>query len=181
MMTDATTPPPLTIALLGEAVLRQPVRQLSLPSDEARSLSERMLQLMLSRSGVGIAAPQVHHSLALMIIASRPNVRYPQAPVMAPLVMVNPRLLNQAQACNQDWEGCLSVPGIRGLVSRPDWVEVAYQDLDGGLHQRRLEGFVARIFCHEYDHLQGLTFLDRVDNNRNLMATEVLARQMEQP
>ncbi|TKB48052.1 peptide deformylase [Ferrimonas sediminicola] len=177
MSTTPRTSHPLTIALLGEAVLRQSAQAVSLPDAEIERLAETMMQVMSDRGGVGIAAPQLHHSLALMIVASRPNPRYPDAPQMAPLVMANPTITAQSPQRVRDWEGCLSVPGIRGLVARPQWVKVSFDTLDGYRHHTRLEGFAARIFCHELDHLQGLTFLDRVDNNRDLLATEVWLRE----
>lgn len=173
MSQTSLSPDSLTIALLGEDILRQQARPVQLPDPQVARLAQGMRQLMDDQGGVGIAAPQVHRSLALMIIASRPNARYPDAPQMAPVVMANPSIEAQATERETGWEGCLSVPGIRGQVSRPLWVEVSFDDLSGQRHHTRLEGFVARIFCHEFDHLCGLTFLDRVEDNRHLMATEV--------
>ena len=177
MSQTTLSPDSLTIALLGEAVLRQHTSTVQLPDPQVSQLAEGMRRKMDDQGGVGIAAPQVHHSLALMIIASRPNARYPDAPQMDPVVMANPRIEAQATEQEMGWEGCLSVPGIRGQVARPQWVEVSFDDLAGQGHRRRLEGFVARIFCHEFDHLCGLTFLDRVEDNRQLMATEVWLRE----
>ncbi|WP_028109686.1 peptide deformylase [Ferrimonas futtsuensis] len=177
MSQTTLSPTPLTIALLGEAVLRQQARPVPLPDPLVDRLAQQMHQKMEEQGGVGIAAPQVHHSLALMIIASRPNARYPDAPQMDPVVMANPGIEAQSSEQEKGWEGCLSVPGIRGRVSRPLWVDVRFDDLSGQRHHTRLEGFVARIFCHEFDHLCGLTFLDRVEDNRQLMATEVWLRK----
>jgi len=97
----------------------------------------------------------------VLIVASRPNPRYPEAPQMQPLVMVNPRLL----ACSSDqvlgWEGCLSVPNCRGLVARAREVEVEYYTPEGVQQRVVWQDFPARIFQHEYDHLMGRVFLQR--------------------
>lgn len=129
---------------------------------------DAMLALMNDRQGVGIAAPQLGISLQILIVASRPNERYPDAPSMVPVVMINPQLVWHSTRLVKDWEGCLSVPGIRGLVERPDAVEVAYQDACGQWCEVSWRGFPARIFQHEFDHLLGKTFLDRVHSMNDL-------------
>ena len=159
------------IAQLGHPVLRQnaaPV--LRLPDPELGPLAEDLLATLVEAGGVGIAAPQVYLSQRIIVIASRPNPRYPQAPEMAPLVMVNPVLLEGSAAIEKGWEGCLSVPSIRGLVPRHTRVAVKYQTIEGAEVHLELGGFPARIFQHELDHLDGLVFLDRVESNRDLVS-----------
>ena len=126
---------------------------------------------MLAANGVGIAAPQLFVSQRVIIIASRSNPRYPDAPDMAPLAMVNPVVEAQSGDWVEAWEGCLSVPGLRGKVRRRNEVSVCYQDASGQAQQRKLSGFPARILLHEVDHLEGLTFLDRVDSPADLINT----------
>ena len=165
---------PLLIAQLGEPVLRQEAAVVEdFNSPELVRFIEQMLASMLTAGGVGIAAPQVFCSRQIMIIASKPNQRYPNAPQMQPLVMLNPHIKSQYGEVNLDWEGCLSVPGIRGWVPRQQNVEVNYQDRAGKSQFIRLNGFVARIFLHEYDHLIGLSFVDRVTDSQFLVAESV--------
>ncbi|NER32350.1 MAG: peptide deformylase, partial [Symploca sp. SIO1C4] len=121
---------------------------------------------------LSIAAPQVSQSDRLFIVASRPNLRYPHAPTMAPTAMINPRIIAHSPETIKDWEGCLCVPGIRGLVPRYQAIEVEYTDRDGQRHQQQLTDFIARIFQHEYDHLDGLIFLDRLETTRDIITEQ---------
>jgi len=140
--------------------------------------SERYLQMaidvalsqLIKAGGVGIAAPQVGDPLNWCVVASHPTFRYPDAPYMPPLVMINPMIVAQSAERESGWEGCLSVPGIRGFVSRSTSVEVTYQTRDGETRSATFEGFVARIVQHECDHLNGIMFLDRVENTSDLMS-----------
>ncbi len=86
--------------------------------------------------------------------------------------MINPRIIARSSEVVKGWEGCLSVPGIRGLVPRAQAIEVEYTSRDGQLHRQELTGFVARIFQHEYDHLDGIVFLERVENTQDLMTEQ---------
>ncbi len=113
-------------------------------------------------NGVGIAAPQVAASIRLFIVASRPSPRYPYAPTMEPTAMINPEIIDRSGALVAGWEGCLSVPGLRGLVLRDRAIKVKYFTRHGELIQQELTGFVARIFQHELDHLDGILFPDQV-------------------
>ena len=166
----------MKIAQIGEPILKTIARQVTL--DECNSLSlddflERLLAMMLKAKGIGIAAPQVFDPRAIMIIASRPNIRYPNAPDMQPLVMLNPMIKQSSENKVWEWEGCLSVPGLRGCIERPDWVDVVYWDRDGKPQNIKLEGFVARIFLHEFDHLIGKTWLDHITNTENIISNDV--------
>lgn len=135
-----------------------------------------MHRLMQERNGVGIAAPQVGVSLQVMIVASRPNERYPNAPEMEPTVLINPKIESVSDRQVVDWEGCLSVPGIRGRVRRADEVTVVYFDEAGEQIRKMLKGFPARIFLHEYDHLIGKTFLDQVASSADLFSEKEYLR-----
>jgi peptide deformylase len=166
----------MKIAQVGEDVLKAPARKVE-QNEFARAplltFIDELLATMLKANGIGIAAPQVFDSRAIMIIASRPNSRYPDAPDMQPLVMVNPLIKKYSDNKVWEWEGCLSVPGLRGRIERPNWVDVAYMDKKGEVQNIKLEGFVARIFLHEYDHLIGQTWLDHITNTENIMANDV--------
>ena len=166
----------MKIAQVGEEVLRTPARQVGQAEFEQATLVDFIDELqatMLEANGIGIAAPQVFDPRAIMIIASRPNPRYPNAPDMQPLVMVNPLIKQSSVNEVWEWEGCLSVPGLRGRIERPDWVDVAYFDKEGNTQNIKLEGFVARIFLHEFDHLIGKTWLDHITSTENIMANDV--------
>lgn len=159
------------IAQLGQPVLRQETAGVGNPADPLlQPLIDDMLATMAEANGVGIAAPQVFEPLRLFIVASRPNPRYPRAPAMAPTAMLNPEILWRSDETEQGWEGCLSVPGIRGLVPRSLHIGVRYLSRKGGVCEEELSGFIARVFQHEYDHISGMVFLDRVVSNRDLIS-----------
>ena len=158
------------IAQLGHPVLRAPVEPVGVPvADEIRSLVADMLLTLRDANGVGIAAPQVYESKAIFIVASRPNPRYPTAPLMDPEVVINPEILERSTDIVKDWEGCLSIPGIRGEVPRHREIKVRYQSIEGQLIERQFSDFVARIFQHEDDHLHGIVFLDRLESTRDVI------------
>lgn len=166
----------MKIALIGEPILSSmalsvPMRDI--PTREFQLFLDQLLDTMLQASGIGIAAPQVFDSRAVMIIASRPNARYPDAPQMEPLILINPTIVKQSGDKIKDWEGCLSVPALRGKVARPKWVEIEYINRSGQSQTIRFEGFVARIFLHEFDHLIGKTWLDHIDSTTDIMADAV--------
>ena len=131
-------------------------------------------------NGVGLAAPQVFAPLRMLVIASRPNPRYPSAPDMPPTVLVNPELLWSSDEKEYGWEGCLSIPGVRGRVARHLKVGVRYLTLEGELREVEFDGFPARIFQHEFDHLEGLVYIDRLDSTYDLVTElEFLRRQQQ--
>ena len=168
-----------SIIELGDPRLRelaQPVDLVRL--DEVLPIAQAMREWMDKRGGVGIAAPQIGVSLQMMIIASRPNDRYPNAPLMEPMLLLNPVPLSHSEHWVDEWEGCLSVPGLRGKVSRPDAVDIEYFDAGGRGHQLTLQGFPARIFLHEYDHLIGKIFVDRVASPQDLVSERVFLEQI---
>ncbi len=159
------------IAQLGAQVLRlqaQPVTDVH--SDEIRQIIAAMHTTLASTQGVGIAAPQISESVQIMIVASRPTVRYPNAPFMPPTVMINPRFQALTEHKEKDWEGCLSVPSIRALVPRYTAIKIHYLNEQGEEKTAELDGFVARVFQHELDHLQGKVFLDSVESNQDIFA-----------
>jgi len=128
-----------------------------------------MIATMKKAQGVGIAANQVGKDLQLFIVAPEPSVRYPKAPRQPPVAMINPKLVRKSKVMETDWEGCLSIPGIRGRVPRHKNIAIEFTGIDGKRYQGKLSGFVARIFQHEFDHINGFVFLDRVVDTRTLM------------
>jgi peptide deformylase len=154
----------LTIVTLGHPVLHQVAQPVAdWRSPLIQQLIDQLIALTVERNGVGIAAPQVGYGLQLMIIASHPTPRYPDAPTMAPLALLNPQIIQHSPTIVTDWEGCLSVPDQRAQVPRYESVTVAYRDRAGDTQTAEFTGFIARIFQHEFDHLRGQVFLDRLD------------------
>jgi len=173
----------LQIAQLGDPVLRETAQAIPNVQEEwVQILIDQLMATLSHSNGVGIAAPQVGYSHQLLIVASRPNVRYPNAPQMEPIAMINPCLIAQSHEQTTDWEGCLSVPGLRAPVPRCHEIEVSYTTREGKLKQQVLTGFIARIFQHELDHLKGLVFLDHINTPEQVITDqEYLKRITPQP
>jgi peptide deformylase len=173
--------PSLAIAQLGNPVLRQQAQPIDTIEDKAlQKLIDGLITIAQVSNGVGIAAPQVSESYRLFIVASRPNPRYPNAPMMEPTAMINPLITAHSQEIVKGWEGCLSIPGIRGLVPRYQTIQVEYMTGNGQRHEQTLTDFVARIFQHEYDHLEGVVFLDRVESTQDLMTEQEYQQRIVQ-
>jgi len=159
------------IAQLGHAVLRLKAAEVeNILADECQQLISQMMLVVSQAGGVGIAAPQIHHSVRIFIMSSKPNDRYPDAPLMAPTAFINPEILRFSNEKVKGWEGCLSVPNMRGLVPRHSQITIRYFDQQGNELQKELTGFIARIFQHELDHLNGLTFIDRLESTKDLIS-----------
>jgi len=169
----------LEIAQLGNPILRQLAQPIDNVQDESiQKLIEALKAKAVAANGVGIAAPQVSQSCRLFIVASRPNPRYPNAPTMEPTAMINPQIVAHSDEVVKGWEGCLSIPGIRGLVPRYQAIEVEYTNQQGKTQRQQLTDFVARIVQHEYDHLNGLVFLDRVESTQDLITEQEYKRRI---
>lgn len=169
----------LQIAQLGHPVLRETAGEVpDVLASDIQELIDDMLVTTSDVDGVGLAAPQVYHPKRIIIVASRPNARYPHAPLMEPTAMLNPVILSSSLENESDWEGCLSIPGIRGLVSRAKSLVLRYQTRTCAVIEERFEGFVARIVMHEVDHLNGLTFLERVGSSRDLVTEREFFRRI---
>lgn len=168
------------IAQLGAEVLRltaQPITDFHAP--ETRALICALKDTLANSEGVGLAAPQIGYSQRAIIVASRPNRRYPYAPDMLPTVMLNPSFRPVSDVQEPGWEGCLSIPGIRALVPRFAHIAVSYWDENGLAVNTQFNGFVARVFQHEHDHLDGLVYLDRVASNRDIVAESEFFKRLD--
>lgn len=171
------------IAQLGEEILRGPTREVeNIHDTEVQKVITDLLETVGPAKGVGIAANQIRNDLRIFVMASHPNKRYPYAPQMEPMVLINPVLVLHSKEKEKDWEGCLSVgttnnndepTTIRGLVPRWTWVDVEFTNQQGERVEQRFEGFLARIFQHEIDHLDGMVYLDRLESNRDLYSNDV--------
>lgn len=167
------------IIQLGHPTLRAKAQTVENIQDQSvQNLIADLKATVAQANGVGIAAPQVAQSYRLFIVASRPNPRYPNAPTMEPTAMINPQILAHSTEVVKGWEGCLSIPGIRGLVPRYQAVEVEYTDENGKLQKQELSDFIARIFQHELDHLDGVVFLDRLESTHDLVTEQEYQKQI---
>ena len=163
---------------MGEPLLRQPAVPVTRFDAELASLVADMDDTMRALSGAGIAAPQIGVGLRVVIFELKDNPRYPQLTPVPYTVLVNPQLTVLDEQQEEGWEGCLSVPGLRGLV--PRYRHLRYQGFDaaGSSIDRTVEGFHARVVQHEVDHLDGILFPQRVRDLRNFGFEDVLAGQM---
>jgi peptide deformylase len=155
----------LKIAQMGNPVLRRPADPVpvnSIKSQILQNFIDDMIETMREYSGVGLAAPQVHESLQVIVIEAHQNPRYPQAPMIPLTVLINPAVEPLTDETDEDWEGCLSIPDIRGKVPRQREVRVRAYDREGTQLDFSVKNFFARVILHEFDHLQGILFLDRM-------------------
>ncbi len=155
------------VARLGHPVLRRvgrPLRTEEFGSEELQRLIEDMRDTMKEYGGIGLAAPQIHESLQLAIIGfSEESARYPKMGHLPLTVIINPVVTVLDKEPQGFWEGCLSVPGFRGLVFRPRKIRVDFQDESGNVCDLVAEDFLATVFQHELDHLAGVVYVDRVE------------------
>lgn len=162
------------IAKLGEKVLRKKAKKVKdINSDKIQDLISKMIYCVKKSKGVGLAAPQIFEPYQILIISSHPNERYPNAPLMENEVLINPKIIKKSKKKEKAYEGCLSIPGIRAKVSRHKKIEVKYTTIKNKTKQVVFEDFIARIFQHEYDHLKGKVYIDRVEDTKDIVSEEV--------
>jgi peptide deformylase len=155
----------LRVARLGHPVLRriaEPVSPEAIQAPETQRLIDDMLETMEEYDGAGLAAPQVHVSRRVVIYGVCSNPRYPDADDVPLTVLINPTITPATRTIEEDWEGCLSVPEMRGKVPRPTRVTVDALDRHGKRLRFTADGFHARVVQHECDHLEGIVYLDRM-------------------
>lgn len=157
--------PPLELHYLGDRVLRQPAKRIAKVDDKIATLIEEMLQTMYSSDGIGLAAPQVGVNKQLIVIDCEPN-----EPKDTALVLINPKITKFGNQLCKGEEGCLSIPGVYLEVTRPDEIEVTYKNERGKPCKLKATGLLSRVIQHEMDHLNGVMFVDRVENNLALTA-----------
>ena len=168
------------ILKMGDARLlriAEPVTAFDTP--ELHALVADLRETMAAVNGAGLAAPQIAVNLQVVIFGSkRVNPRYPDRPLVPQTVLINPVITPLGADEEQDWEGCLSVPGLRGMV--PRWAHIRYTGLDemGNLIDRTVDGFHARVVQHECDHLIGKLYPMRVRDFTQFGYTEVLFPQI---
>lgn len=157
---------------MGHPLLREPARPLEpseIGSESAARLIADMTDTLRDYGGVGLAAPQVGEPVRLAIVEIQGGAtRYGELPAMPLTVFINPVIETIDPAGQGYWEGCLSVPGLRGYVERPQHVRVRYTTDAGEPCAMELQGFFATVIQHEFDHLDGKLFIDRVRDTRLL-------------
>jgi len=167
----------LKVANLGNPILRIPAEPVkNIQASEIQRLIDDMIETMREYCGVGLAAPQVHRSLQIVLIEAEHDAGTPAAPTASPTILINPRIIPATERLEDDWEGCLSIPNLRGKVPR-------YTDIDVQAHDRRgkplnftASDFIARVIQHEVDHLSGTMFLDRMKSLETLTFLEEYSR-----
>lgn len=145
---------------------------------ELQTLIADMFDTMKAANGAGLAAPQIGIDLQLVIFGYQNNVRYPDAPPVPPTVLINPVVTLLDDEMVEGWEGCLSVPGLRGVVERHSRIRYSGLDADGHPIAREADGFHARVVQHECDHLVGVLYPMRVKDFSRFGYTSVLFPEM---
>ncbi|MCC6552726.1 MAG: peptide deformylase [Polyangiaceae bacterium] len=159
----------LKIAQIGHPVLRQRARELSreeLLGAEAQRLIDDMIETMRDASGAGLAAIQVHAPVRIFVVEVKDNPRYPYKPNIPLTVVVNPVIEPISEETFENFEGCLSVPNLRGVVERRAEIRLTGWDREGEPIDKVVRGLSAGTFQHETDHLDGIVFVDRVKDPR---------------
>lgn len=159
------------VAQLGNPVLRkaaEPVPWEAVTSRETRRLIDDMIETMREYAGAGLAAPQVHESVRIIVLETMRNERYPDAPNVPLTVVINPKITAFSEEVEEGWEGCLSLTDLWGRVRRAKSVTVEGLDREGAPLKIDADGFFARALQHEIDHLHGKVFVDRMSDLSSL-------------
>ena len=171
------------IIRMGHPTLRQVAQPVSLEELRSEAMSlllNDMIDTLHHAGGIGLAAPQIDVSLRLAVVEiPGGNSRYGEIPPMPLTTFVNPQIQVLDPATAGYWEGCLSVPGLRGFVERPQHVLVRALDLQGEPFELELRGFLATVFQHEFDHLDGRLYVDRLADTSLLVFEDMLAAGAE--
>ncbi len=164
-----------TVLKMGHPLLLQRAADVeAFDTPALQALLQDMRDTMVALNGAGLAAPQIGVSLRVVIFGFDANERYPDAPPVPMTVLINPELTALDAQTEDGWEGCLSVPGLRGLVPRHARLRYRGFDAQGQLIDRSVEGFHARVVQHEVDHLDGILFPLRIRDLRHFGFSETL-------
>jgi peptide deformylase len=155
-------------------LLRQAQAVERFDTPELHALVQDLRDTMAAANGAGLAAPQIGVDIQVVIFGFAINTRYPDAPPVPETVLINPVLTPLAEEQSEDWEGCLSVPGLRGMV--PRWTHLRYEGYDqfGNRISRDVDGFHARVVQHECDHLAGILYPMRIKDFAKFGYTDIL-------
>ena len=160
----------LPIHVYGSPVLQEPTVEVQDNTPELQELIDNMIETMHGASGIGLAAPQVGRSERLFVVDLSPLAKEEPDLPGEPLVFINPQITEEGDLDEEYEEGCLSIPDLREYITRPESISMAYLDRDFNEHHLEAEGMLARVIQHEYDHLEGVLFIDHVSSfKRRLM------------
>jgi len=169
----------LKVAHMGHPVLREkakPIERAAIATPSVQQLIDDMLETMREYHGIGLAAPQVHESVRIFVAGlEKEDMRTGETEIV-PIAVVNPEITALGRDLVEDWEGCLSIPDIRGKVPRNRRVRVRGFGRDGEALDMELEDFQARVFQHENDHLNGILFFDRMKSFETLAFLDEYSR-----
>ena len=169
----------LKVARMGHPVLRTRAREIEraeLKQASMQKLIDDMIDTMHEYHGVGLAAPQIHEGVRIFVAAINPIEEEPLPPDTEPMVFINPVVTPAGIDIRDDWEGCLSIPDIRGRVPRARAIKVTAMDRSGAKIEIASQDFPARVIQHETDHLDGVLFLDRMRSFETLAYLDEYSR-----
>jgi peptide deformylase len=167
------------IVELGDPVLRKPARPVvDVTSNETKLIIEKMVVTLKKERGIGIAAPQIGVDQQVFIVAPNQKLVAPYDDISTGLVVINPTVSFLTDEITHEWEGCLSIPGVRGYIPRQCNIMIEYTNVLGEFKSETYNDFTARIFLHEYDHLLGVVFLDRIEDLKRHLITDGFYNQM---
>ena len=170
-LTEVERVPIRKIATIGHPILRQVAREITrdeLRSPDMQRFIDDLIETMRDANGAGLAATQVYEPVQICAIEVRNNPRYPYKPNVPLTVLVNPKIEPLTEEVFENYEGCLSVPNLRGAVERVTQIRVRAWDRDGNDIDTVIKGLTAGTYQHEVDHLHGMIFVDRVKDTRTL-------------
>lgn len=139
---------------------------------DAEELERSMIHFMLTMNGIGLAANQINMSKRVFVMGSENIPGFPK-----PFALFNPKIIDYSDEQVVDKEGCLSYPGLYLMVKRPKWILAEYQDSKGNLNEIKIDGYLSKCFQHEYDHLDGICFVDKVSQLKLNLAMKKLGKK----
>ena len=159
------------IQTYGKEILRAKTREIPAISDQIHEVVSNMFETMYAAEGIGLAAPQVSRSIRLFVIDISPLEEGERK-----RVYINPQIYAYGDEMDDYEEGCLSIPTIREIVTRPTSIKIRYQDLKGKAYDEEVDGFLARVIQHEYDHLEGILFVDHLSSLKRSLLKKTLKK-----
>ena len=164
----------ITVAQIGHPILRKKTLEVKfnkISSSYLKNIIDKLILSMRSLNGAGLAANQIFYNLRICVIELENNKRYKHLPNIPLTILINPKIkvLNKKFTFDS-YEGCLSVPNLRGIVKRYTNIQVDYYDENKKFHSKKILGFPAIVYQHEIDHLDGILFTDKVYNNKSLVS-----------
>lgn len=160
----------LNLRYYGDPILRKKASPIEVITDEIKKLAADMIETVDTMDQLGLAAPQVGHLIRLFVVRNYIELENGGLTLSSPMVYINPKIASYSKNLSRDMEGCLSIPGVRGPVERPESIVIEAQDIHGNWFKEELHGYNARSRMHENDHLNGVLYIDRMHSyDRNKM------------